>query len=82
MRTLVAAAGFLLIIGFFLSTEHRAHAFGVLPYLFLLACPFLHLFGHGGHGGHGRHGGSDDRHREPADDPEPGHHAHHAEGER
>jgi hypothetical protein len=27
----------------------------VLPYLFLLACPLLHIFGgHGSHGGHGR----------------------------
>jgi hypothetical protein len=28
----------------------------VLPWLFLLACPFLHLFMHGRHGsGHGGH---------------------------
>jgi hypothetical protein len=27
---------FLAILGFFLLTEHRAHVFGVLPYLFLL----------------------------------------------
>lgn len=44
---------FLGIIGFFLFTEHRAHLFGFLPWLFLLACPLMHLFhGHGGHGGH------------------------------
>lgn len=36
-------------------TEHRAHVFGFLPYLLILACPLMHLF-HGGHGGHGRHG--------------------------
>ena len=49
---------FLGIIGFFLFTEHRAHLFGALPYLLLLACPLLHLFMHGGHGGQGRgHGG-------------------------
>lgn len=35
---------------FFLLSEHRAHFFGVLPYLLLLACPFLHLFLHRGHG--------------------------------
>ena len=58
MRTLVAAAGFLLVIGFFLSTEHRAHLFGILPYLLLLACPFLHLFAHGGHGAYGEDHGS------------------------
>ena len=45
--------GFLVIAAFFLFTEHRAHLFGVLPYLLLLACPLMHLFMHGRHGGHG-----------------------------
>lgn len=44
--------GFLAIAGFFLFTEHRAHLFGFLPYLLLLACPLMHLFHHGGHGNH------------------------------
>jgi hypothetical protein len=45
--------GFLAIGAFFLLTEHRAHLFGILPFLLLLACPLMHLFhGHGGHGGH------------------------------
>ncbi len=48
--------GFAAIAAFFLFTEHRAHLFGVLPYLLLLACPLVHLFHHGGHGGHGGHG--------------------------
>jgi hypothetical protein len=47
---------FLAIIGFFLFTEHRAHLFGILPYLLLLACPFMHFFMHGGHGKHGSGG--------------------------
>lgn len=52
--------GFLLIAGYFLITEHRAHVIQYLPFLLLAACPLLHIFhGHGGHGGH-RHGGSDD----------------------
>jgi fatty acid desaturase len=42
--------------GFYLFTEHTAHVFGALPYLFLLACPLMHVFMHRGHGGH--HGGS------------------------
>jgi len=46
------------IAGFFLLSEHRAHVFGALPYLLLLACPLMHLFMHGGHGGH-RHGDGD-----------------------
>jgi hypothetical protein len=28
----------------------------VLPFLLILACPLLHMFGHGGHGRHGSHG--------------------------
>lgn len=53
----VMVVGFLAIAGFFLFTEHRAHFFGVLPYVLLLLCPFLHFFGHRGHGGHGGHEG-------------------------
>lgn len=48
---------FLAIVGFFLFTEHRAHLFGILPYLLLLACLFMHMFMHGGHGKHGSGGG-------------------------
>ena len=29
-----------------LSKEHESHFLSILPYLFLLACPLLHLFGH------------------------------------
>ena len=47
---------------YYLLTEHRAHFFGVLPFLFLLACPLMHLFMHHGHGGHGGHGGHDGGH--------------------
>jgi len=40
--------GFVLIAGFFLLMEHRAHAFRYLPLVLLLACPLLHLLhGHG-----------------------------------
>jgi hypothetical protein len=46
---------FLGIAGFFLVTEHRAHVLGAMPYVLLLACPFLHMFLHRGHGHHGRH---------------------------
>lgn len=57
-RTGLALLGFLAVAAFYLVTEHRAHVFGVLPYLLLLACPLLHLL-HGRHddhgGGHGRH---------------------------
>ena len=46
---------FLAIAVFFLVTEHRAHLFGALPFLLLLACPLMHMFMHHGHGAHGGH---------------------------
>ena len=61
-RTGWVLLAFLAIAGFFLFTEHRAHALGVLPFVLLLLCPLLHFIGHGGHGGHGGQGGhGDDR---------------------
>lgn len=48
-RSGIALLGFLAIAGFFLLTEHWAHVFGILPFVLLLLCPLLHLFGHGGH---------------------------------
>jgi hypothetical protein len=45
--------GFLIIAAFFLLTEHRAHVFGILPFVLLLLCPILHFLLHGKHGGHG-----------------------------
>ena len=58
--------GFAAIAAFFLFTEHRAHLFGILPFLLLAACPLMHLFHHGGHGSHdgereGTSGASKDR---------------------
>lgn len=41
------------IAAYFLLSEHRAHFFGALPFLLLLACPLMHLFMHHGHGGEG-----------------------------
>ncbi len=51
-RSGLVLCGFLAIAAFFLWTEHRAHVLGILPYLLLLACPFLHWLMHGGHGDH------------------------------
>ncbi len=56
LRYSLGVAATLGILGFFLLTEHRAHLYGALPYLLILACPLMHLFMHGGHGGHGGHG--------------------------
>ena len=52
LRVMLTCA-FLAVLGFFLLTEHRAHLFGALPYVFLLACPLFHLLLHRRHGGHG-----------------------------
>lgn len=54
-RSKIAFAVFLAVALFFLLTEHKAHFFGFLPYLLILACPLMHLFHHGGHGVHGSH---------------------------
>lgn len=35
---------------------HGAHLLQIAPFLLLLACPLMHVFGHGGHGSHGGHG--------------------------
>ena len=60
--------GFLVIGGFFLLTEHRAHAWGWLPYILLATCPLMHFFMHKNHGGHGGDSGRDRQ--------EPGSHNH------
>jgi hypothetical protein len=41
------------IAAYLLLSEHRAHFFGALPFLLLLACPLMHIFMHHGHGGQG-----------------------------
>ncbi|MFN4264452.1 MAG: DUF2933 domain-containing protein [Aquabacterium sp.] len=51
---------FMLLAGvvgiYYLLTEHLTHVRQAIPYLFLLACPLMHFFGHR-HGGHAQHGG-------------------------
>ena len=54
------------IAAYFLLSEHRAHFFGALPFLLLLACPLMHVFMHHGHGG--PDGGHD---HQPADQQRP-----------
>ena len=46
---------------FYLLTEHTAHVFRFLPYLFVLACPLMHVFMHHGHGH--QHGNSQEQPR-------------------
>lgn len=37
-------------LGAYLLWTHTGHIIYALPYLFLLACPLMHLFGHHHHG--------------------------------
>jgi hypothetical protein len=62
-RPLLIAALMVAFIGaFFVVRKHWAHVAGYWPYLFLLACPVMHLFrGHGGHGSHAGQGKPSDR---------------------
>lgn len=55
----IALFVFLGIAAFFLITEHIAHLIPVLPWLFLLACPLIHVFMHGSHGDHQSHSNHD-----------------------
>ncbi len=48
--------------------RHNAHLLQLLPFLFILACPLMHVFGHGGHGGHGGHAGHGNAPSSDADD--------------
>ncbi|MBN8928540.1 MAG: DUF2933 domain-containing protein [Rhodospirillales bacterium] len=51
--------GLLVVGGFYLVTEHRAHLVPFLGYwpllLVLLLCPLMHIFMHGGHNDHQAH---------------------------
>jgi Protein of unknown function (DUF2933) len=54
---------FLLIIGFFLATEHTAHFLGILPFAIFLLCPLMMFFMmRGMHGGHGDQAGHNEPH--------------------
>ena len=59
--------GFALALAFYILREHYAHALGMLPYLIILACPLLHLFGHDRHGEH-RHVAGTHSHAAPDDE--------------
>jgi hypothetical protein len=46
------------VAGAYLFATHTSHVLAAVPYLFLLACPLMHLFGHHHHGGsHGPEAG-------------------------
>jgi hypothetical protein len=45
----IAMAGVFLFGLALLASQHLQHIVGLLPYVLLLACPLMHLFGHGHH---------------------------------
>jgi len=51
--------GLLVVLGLYLVVDHGQHLAPYFPFVFLLGCLFMHLFGHGGHG----HGHSHDEHQ-------------------
>lgn len=52
---LTLAVTVVLAVVAWLLTRHTEHVVRYLPLLILLACPLMHVFGHG-HGRHGAHG--------------------------
>ena len=48
---------FLAALGVYLLWTHTGHVVAALPYLILLACPLMHIFGH-------RHGGNKNQHHQ------------------
>lgn len=40
------------VVGYYLWVYHKQHVLAVLPFIFFLACPLMHLFMHRNHGHH------------------------------
>lgn len=59
---------FMLVAGavgvYYLVAEHLTHVSQAIPYLFLLACPLMHLFHGHGHGHHDHQGHDHGRKKE------------------
>ena len=51
-NTRLALLSALVVAAFFILREHWNHVLGLGPYLLLLLCPLMHLFGHGNHHHH------------------------------
>ena len=56
----LAALGLIGAASYFLLMEHSEHVWQYLPFLILLACPFMHMFMHKGHDHHKSNEDSDE----------------------
>ena len=45
------------VVGAYLLWNHTGHIWAAAPYVLLLICPLMHLFGHRHSHSHGQHGG-------------------------
>jgi hypothetical protein len=45
------------VVGAYLLWNHTGHAWAAAPYVLLLICPLMHLFGHSHNHSHGQHSG-------------------------
>ena len=45
------------VVGAYLLWNHTGHIWAAAPYVLLLICPLMHLFGHRHSHGHGQHSG-------------------------
>ncbi len=55
----IALTAALAAVSAYLLTVHLEHLAVALPYLILLACPLMHIFGHGHGHDHANHEGGD-----------------------
>ena len=60
-RTTLLLLGLLVVGGLLLLATYTDYVFAALPFVFILACPLMHVFMHGGHGSHGQHHDDDQR---------------------
>ena len=51
----IGLSAFVLLTVLFKWDDDSVRLIEVLPYLFFLACPLMHVFMHRGHGGHAKH---------------------------
>lgn len=56
--------------------RHGEHLSTLFPFLVLLACPLMHLFGHGSHRGHGGHRRDGDERPRDGESGRGSHHVH------